>query len=130
MGMAKRWWRMAAPCLIVGMFVTSGMLPPLAFPCTATELLVISQAGGAGQALVAHGGAVPADGPLCDAGDAAAAGVPLHAHAVLHRAGPDAARLPAWHLAQRAVRPRGRCTPCRVSLYPALMHQCFRCIST
>ncbi|KAK9840815.1 hypothetical protein WJX81_006821 [Elliptochloris bilobata] len=36
----KRWWRMAEPCLLMGAFVTLGMLLPLAFPCTPTQCYI------------------------------------------------------------------------------------------
>ena len=36
----KRWWRMAEPCLLMALFVTLGMLLPLAFPCTPTQCYI------------------------------------------------------------------------------------------
>ena len=58
----------------------------------------------AGAALVAHGGALPADGAVPDGRHGAAAFLPLHAQPVRHRAGQHQARLPRRHARARAVR--------------------------
>lgn len=36
----KKWWRMAEPCILMGLFVTAGMLLPLAFPCTPSQCVI------------------------------------------------------------------------------------------
>lgn len=59
----------------------------------------------AGPEGVEDGGAVHFDGPVCDGGHAAAAGVPLPRLAVRHRAGCHHPHLPPWHLPARAVSP-------------------------
>ena len=33
-------WRIAEPCILIGLFVTLGMLLPLAFPCTPTHCVI------------------------------------------------------------------------------------------
>ena len=36
----RKWWRMAEPCILMGLFVTAGMLLPLAFPCTPSQCVI------------------------------------------------------------------------------------------
>ncbi|CAL8466168.1 g5704 [Coccomyxa elongata] len=37
---ARKGWRMAEPCILMGLFVTAGMLLPLAFPCRASQCVI------------------------------------------------------------------------------------------
>ena len=34
-------WRVAEPCILVGVFITLSMLLPLAFPCTPTHCILV-----------------------------------------------------------------------------------------
>ena len=36
----RKWWRIGEPLVLISIFVTLGMLLPLAFPCTPTECYI------------------------------------------------------------------------------------------
>ena len=36
----RKWWRIAEPLLLISIFITLGMLLPLAFPCTPTDCYI------------------------------------------------------------------------------------------
>lgn len=40
MWQGRKGWRMAEPCILMGLFVTAGMLLPLAFPCRASQCVI------------------------------------------------------------------------------------------
>lgn len=58
-----------------------------------------------GQEKLAHGGAHDSDWHLCYPQHAAAVGLSLHPHQLLHQAGRDRALLPRRHLNQHQVCP-------------------------
>ena len=81
---------------------------------TLTSRLVLAGAQGLAHCRALHPGRA-----VCHAGDAAAPGLPLHAHALRDRARRDAAALPSRRKRPHEVRPESEC-PCLLSPFKQL----------